>query len=115
MAEEKKTPWRKLYPSDHLMAEDLDGKEFDMVIEKVVEEEVRNENGKEPKLVAYFKGAKKGMVLNVTNNKTLQKLTGSRFYEDWAGQAVTVYGKWIKAFGEDVLALRIKQRPPKAE
>lgn len=112
---QKKQAWRELYPTDHLCAEDLNGQELTVTISEIKKEKVRGDNGNEEKLVAYFKGGKKGMVLNVTNLKTLQDLTGkkpseqSMYYEDYVGLKVKLFAKEIKAFGEWMLALRFKK------
>jgi hypothetical protein len=53
------------------------------------------------------------MILNATNQKTMTKLFGSPFIEDWAGQKMTLYVARIRAFGETVDALRVRETKPK--
>ena len=48
------------------------------------------------------------MILNATNCKSLVKLSGSDFIENWAGLKVTLYVTKVKAFGDNIDALRIK-------
>lgn len=54
------------------------------VVENVEEDEV----GDEVKLVAYFKGIEKGLVLNATNMDVLADAAGSQDSDDFAGLAV---------------------------
>ncbi len=50
----------------------------------------------------------KPMILNVTNSKTMQKLTNSHFIEDWTNVAVTIYvDPNVKNRGDLVEGLRI--------
>ena len=50
----------------------------------------------------------KPMILNVTNQKALTKAIGSPFIEDWSDKTVTLYVAKVRAFGETVDALRIR-------
>ena len=54
------------------------------------------------------------MILNVTNCKMMQKVSGSEFVEDWAGVTVTISVEKVHAWGEWVDCLRIKPDKPKA-
>ena len=50
----------------------------------------------------------KPMILNVTNSKTMQKLAGSHFIDDWNNVNVTIYvDSGVKNRGEIVEGLRI--------
>jgi hypothetical protein len=63
------------------------------------------------------KGEKlKPMILNATNSKTMKKLTGSPFIEDWENVRVTIYVDSSVRFGkETVEGLRINPRAPGPE
>ena len=55
----------------------------------------------------------KPMVLNVTNSKTMKKLTGSAYIDDWNNVPVTVYvDHKVKFGGELVEGLRISPEKP---
>lgn len=112
---ETKTHWKKLDNPNYLGAYSLmdgESKELIATIEKVVIEEVKTSSGSENCKVAYLKNSKP-MILNTTNCKAIQKATGSPYIDDWAGQNITIFVAKIKAFGEDIDALRI--RPTKAQ
>jgi hypothetical protein len=54
--------------------------------------------------------ALKPMILNATNSKFLAQLTGSKWIDDWAGAAVTVYVEPNVRFGrETVEGLRLSK------
>ena len=53
------------------------------------------------------------MILNRTNSKAIEKVAGSGLVQDWVGTQVTLYvEKGVKAFGEVVDALRIRDKKP---
>lgn len=61
--------------------------------------------------VVYFTGAKKGFVLNRTNERICRLLHGKRF-ADWTGKEITLGVRFVNAFGErNVPVIRIL--PPK--
>jgi len=108
--------WKKSTNPKFLGAWDLEeGSTPVVTIEKIVEEEVMNLDGKkEPCIIAYFKGLKP-MILNKTNMKAISKSVGSPKFEDWIGSDVTLFACQVKAFGDVVDALRIKPTKPKAK
>ena len=54
------------------------------------------------------------MILNTTNCKAIEAVHGTPFIDDWAGKDITLYVAKIKAFGEQMDALRVKREKPKA-
>jgi hypothetical protein len=115
-----KTPWKKLINPDYLGAYSLDdgnGKYTDIVatVQRVTVEEVTGPDGKKENCpVAHFTDRTvKPMILNVTNMKALEKLTGSKYIEDWAGAKIQIGVDRVKAFGDVVDALRIRPRKPR--
>jgi hypothetical protein len=58
-----------------------------------VEERTVTAPGKEPKekLVLFFDGTQKGLVLNMTNGDALYDMTGDDDPEEWIGQRVELY------------------------
>lgn len=112
----EKTHWKKLDNPDYLGAYALQpGKDLVVQIKNVVQEEVYNptNNKKEVCTVAHFmdKGVKP-MILNVTNCKTISKVYDTPYIEDWTGKYISVYIAKVKAFGETVEALRIRNQVP---
>ncbi len=94
----------------------MDGetKDLTVTIEKVVTEEVKTERGSETCRVAYLKGHKP-MILNTTNSRMIANLYETPYVEDWAGKSITIYVAKIKAFGDYVECLRIRNKTPKPE
>lgn len=79
---------------------------------KTGHDEVMNQQGKKEKcFVAFFENEPKPMVLNKTNCKTIEKLYGA-MVENWIGKSIVIYSKKVKAFGEEVEALRIQDFKP---
>jgi len=107
--------WKKQFNYDYLGSYSLDGKKEAVVtITKLDTDKVTGQQGrKEDCFVVYFKEFDKPMILNRTNAKAIEKVSGSGLVEDWAGTQVTLYvEQGVKAFGEIVDALRIRDKKP---
>lgn len=107
------THWKKLHNPDYLGSYSLE-KGQDLVVEilSVTKEIVKGPDGKADEcIVAKLKG-QKPMILNATNCKTIAQVCGSPYIEDWAGKSITLYSQSVKAFGEVVDALRVRNKPP---
>jgi len=104
------THWKKLTNPTYIGAHDLTpGQELKITLESVSNEMVSGPDGKQEQcVVAKIKGAKKPMILNKTNMKIIAKLLESNYVEDWAGKSIIIYAAKVKAFGELVEALRVK-------
>lgn len=87
-------------------------KDLVVTIEKVTKELVQNSDKKEDAMVAYLKG-QKPMIVNSTNAKAIASALGSPYVEDWMGKRITLFVAKIKAFGENVDALRVRREPAK--
>ena len=112
-----KTHWKKLNNPDYIGAYELmtgDGpKDLDVTIKSVTKEIVTGPNNRKDEcIVAKLKGHKP-FILNATNAKTIEKLADSPFIEDWHGLRITLYVAKVRAFGETVDALRVKDSLPK--
>ena len=108
------THWRKLTPrnSQYVAAEDLDGKEVTLVIAKVEGGTIEGERGrKDKKAVVTFEKAKKPMVANATNCKTIATMYGDDV-EQWVGKAITIYPTTTQMRGETVPCIRVRPRKP---
>lgn len=103
--------WKKHFDYRFLSGDELTG-EITVKIDRVVDEEVFNpsSNSKENALAVYFVGAKKGIVLNKTNAKTIAKVVGSPKTEDWIGKQIIIYPKDGKFFGEQMQVVRVKMK-----
>ncbi len=117
----KKTPWQKTFDPHYLGSWSLEDNEIFATVVVSCELKEVTSNGKEFKerIVATLRDAPRNGILlpmiigNKDNAKAMQKLSGSQYVEDWKNIPVTIFVKKnIKAFGELVDALRIKDTPP---
>lgn len=107
------THWKKLFNPDYIGAYILSpGEEKTVSITKVVREMVTGQNGKKEECTVAYLLNEKPFILNRTNCKIISKIYGSPYIEDWGGKSITIYAAKVNAFGEEVEALRIRQKAP---
>lgn len=107
--------WKKQFNYDYLGSYSLDGKrEVVVTVKGVGTAKVTGQSGrKEDCFVVFFTEMDKPMILNRTNAKAIEKVSGSGLVENWVGTRVTLFvEKGVKAFGDVVDALRIRDRKP---
>lgn len=114
---EKKTHFRKMFNPDYIGAYALEpGQDLIVTIKSVNVETITNSDGrKEDAPVMRFQENVKPMILNSTNSKTIRKVHKSPYLEDWVGKKIQLYATTVKAFGEVVEALRIREYAPKVK
>src|SRR5215470_15187849 len=80
----------------------------------VKEEEVTAPGkGTETRLVLYFEGLKKGLVLNTANAEALAEITGTDDYEKWSDIPIQLYVDPDVTFGKKkVGGIRIRKPVP---
>ena len=107
------THWKKLTNPNYLGSYSLAPGERRVVqIVSVSQELVTGPDGaKEQCIVATLKN-EKPLILNKTNCKIIEKMTGTPYIEKWAGVKITVYSAKVKAFGDVVDALRVEPTAP---
>ena len=95
--------------SNFVKADDLKGRDVVVAIEKVQSEEL-SLPGKKPSAcaVAHFVNAKKPLILNTTNLRTLRNKFG-KVVADWQGKKVTLYPTTTKLRGNTVACIRIRE------
>lgn len=93
------------FPSSYLKAADLKGKPVALTIKEVKLQDV----GDDRKLVVYFKGTEKSLVLNKTNANSIAVVTGSEDTDDWTGKKITLYPMKTEYQGKRVPAIRIEE------
>lgn len=110
-----KTDYRKLLDKPYLGAWDIPERgDLILTIKKVGKESVMNDSHKEEDVMMItFEDAKKPMICNVTNAKSITKVAGSSFIEDWAGVRIALYSAQVSAFGETRDAIRVREYAPK--
>ena len=95
-----------------IYAYDLGGRDVTVTISRVIPGEVTGEGGKKSKKpVVYFQGKNKGLVLNITNVKTIGALYGFEAKE-WVGKRITIYPTTCQ-FGPNTMeCIRVRPRMP---
>lgn len=107
------THWKKLNNPNYLGAYAFEpGEEKTGTIDRVMQEGVTGADGKnEECIVCYFRERDlKPLILNATNCKTITKLYDTPYIENWVGKKITMCVKQVKAFGDVVDAVRIKNK-----
>ncbi len=110
------THWKKLKGnSNYLGAWSLEpGKDMVLTIAEARREPVKDEKGEEADcLVLHFKEKVLPMIVNSTNCKSIEKIYRTPYVEEWRNRAIQLYTKKVKAFGDTVDALRIREFVPK--
>jgi len=92
------------FPSNFLKAADLNGAQPTVTISHIKTEEI----GEDRKMVLYFVGKEKGVVLNKTNATNIAAAYGPET-DDWTGQKVTLFSSWVDFQGKSVEAIRIRK------
>ena len=110
--QEKVTHWKKLVNTNYVGSHEFQpGQEITITIESVSKELVKGADGKEEHcVVAKINGAQKPLVLNKTNMKIITKILDTPYIEKWSGGKVILYVARVKAFGEMVDAIRVKNQ-----
>ena len=104
--------WKSKFPSKWLKAADLDGPRL-VTIKEVQDEDVAGDGLEKP--VAYFHGETKGLGLNVTNCRTLEKILGTDDVDRWIGKTVVIFKTETDYKGERVDCIRIRAPKPGAK
>lgn len=109
-----KTHYKKLLNPDYLGAYALeDGRDIILTIRAVKQDTVTGtDSKKEDCSVCHFKENVKPMILNATNSKTIAKLFGSPYVEDWIGKPIQIGIEKVRAFGDVWDALRVRPFHP---
>lgn len=107
------THWKKLTNPNYLGSYAFeDGKEMILTVKSVGNEIVTGEGGrKEECTVCHFAENVKPMILNKTNMKTMHKIFGTPYIEEWSGHKIQIYVDPKVKFGRETTGgLRIRDR-----
>jgi hypothetical protein len=96
------------FATKYLKASDLQGRDVTVKMGRVEQEKV----GDDMKLIMYFQGKEKGMVLNKTNANAISDIYGGET-EDWYGQTIILFEQMVDFQGKRVPGLRV--RAPRRE
>jgi hypothetical protein len=111
-----RTHWKQLQNNDWIGAYALqDGQDLTLTIDKAMQEQVTGNNGKREMCltVHWVERDYKPMIVNRTNAKTITKVTGSPYIEDWHGKQITLYVDTTRLGSDLVECLRIRPYAPK--
>lgn len=97
------------FPSKYLRAADLQGKNVAVVINSAEYEQIGDDN----KIVVYFQGKEKGLVLNKTNANNIAIVYGDDT-DDWRGGDLVLFPAMVDFQGRTVEAVRVRVPPRKA-
>lgn len=104
------THWKKLTNPNYLGSYSLEpGQDLTVEIVRVQKELVTGAGGEKEECIVATLNGQKPMILNKTNCKTIEKIYGTPYIEEWSGKKITLYAEKVKAFGEVVEALRIRK------
>ena len=108
--------WKKTTNPTYIGSWDFDdGQDMIVQVKDLRQEMIQNQQGgKEEKLVMYFEGDVKPLILNKTNMKSVEKATGSAYLDEWVGQKLQLYVAAVSAFGEMTMAVRVREFPPQS-
>ncbi len=105
--------WKKTTNPDYLGAYAFDdGKDMIVKVKDVKVESIQSQQGKEDKPVMYFEGSVKPLILNKTNMKTIEQVTGSPMLDDWVGKKLQLYVAQVSGFGTITSAVRVREFAP---
>jgi arabinogalactan endo-1,4-beta-galactosidase len=97
------------FPSNYLKASDLQGKNILVKMDRTEYEMIGNDK----KLILYFQGKEKGMVLNKTNANNIAHIYGEET-DEWKGAEIVLFEAMVDFQGKTVPAIRVRapQRKP---
>ena len=96
-----------LFQSKWIKAEDLDSGPQTLAIRELVVEEIGQGKQREPKGVLYFQNRNKGLVLNVTNCRTIEDAYGTES-DNWVGKPVELFSTETDFQGKRVPCVRVR-------
>ena len=116
----EKTHWKKVVSDPNFIGEGdfQEGEEKVLTIDHInASETVTTAEGKSKKAVVHWREKDvKPMILNVARSKSIEKVAGSGYFEDWPGVQIQLYIEHgIKAFGEVVSAVRVRPYKPRVQ
>lgn len=91
------------FPSKYLKASDLQGRQVTVKMDRAEYETI----GDDRKLILYFQGKEKGMVLNKTNANNIGFIYGPNT-DDWHGAEITLFEAMVDFQGKTVPAIRVR-------
>lgn len=91
------------FPSNYIKAADLKGRQVSVKMDRAEYEMIGNDK----KLILYFTGKEKGMVLNKTNASNIAAIYGDDT-DEWRDQEIVLFEAMVDFQGKTVPAIRVK-------
>jgi len=91
------------FPSKYLKSTDLQGRRATVKINSVSMQRI----GDDEKLMVFFEGKAKGLVLNKTNAVMIAEIVGSDDTDAWPGVAIVIYPTKTDFQGKRVDTIRV--------
>ena len=108
------THWKNLFPNKTMLlgSHNLnEGEELVAKIDHVEIKKIKNASGKQEEVPVITFEKAPPMVMNITNVKIIASLYGPS-YHNWKGQSIQIYAMMVKAFGVEVMGLRVRAAIP---
>jgi hypothetical protein len=96
------------FPTKWLKPGDLNGQPVVLKIERAMQEKLKFRGKEETKLILYFSGTGKSLVVNATNFDLLEEVTGQSDSDNWRGHTIEVYPTTTEVRGETFDCIRIR-------
>ena len=97
--------WKDVYPSQWLVADDLQSRQATVRISGVKVEELRQQTGsKEPRIILSFAGKSKLLACNKTQARALEEITGTDLFEKWI-DAQVILAPAVASNGKPTIAI----------
>lgn len=97
----------KFFPSKWLKAEDVGERKIALSIERAESQVFGQGEESEKKLILFFEGIEKGLVLNRTNFEKLAEAYGTET-DLWIGKKIELYTALVSYKKKEVPALRLR-------
>ena len=106
------TDYRALYGKEYIGAWDLP-RDVTLTIARVKQGELRAPDTKkvDKRPIVYFEKTDKGLVLNVTNGRTIASMYGTTV-EDWTGKRITLFATTTTFGRATVPCIRVRPKVP---
>ena len=108
--------WKKTTNPNYLGTYTFEeGKDIVVKVKDVKIEMIQDpKGGSEEKPVMYFEGNIKPLILNTTNMKTIEKVTGTPYLDEWAGKKLQLCVAPVSAFGSMTTGVRVREFAPQS-
>ena len=86
------TPWKRLRDNTYLGQHDFDpGEKKTFTVDRMISDDVTDDKGRKKKEpIMFFREAVKPMIVNATNCRKMEELSGSKYIEDWSGLKIII-------------------------